>query len=190
VVAQFATELRPALSPERFEAYRPQNGSVVEMIVNYLYNLVLSEALYSPHCCLEITLRNTLNANLRHHLGTPTWYNQPGLLSGSYEAPLWRPRRAQLLKDCFQHIPRPLRQRGTIYYRHNRLRELRNRVMHHEPVWNRPTLLQDYRDIVEAITWINPRAAEALRLIDRFEDVYQNDRARIERTISARYGTA
>lgn len=226
---QFLNNIEPAISAERLLPYRNAAETDLEVVVSYLYNLAISEALYAPLCCLEISLRNSLNAALREHLGTPSWYNQPGLfmpnqvkdikkaksratptgslpgfqplpgkvvaelnfgfwtslLSGDYEASLWRPNRAKLLKSTFQHIPRPLRQRNTIYGRYNRLRELRNRIFHHESVWNRPTLAQDYQDIVETIGWISPQMKTALNVVDRFLNIHANGMKSIERDLKA-----
>lgn len=221
---QFLAGLEPAISRERLVPYRNASTTDLDVLVAYLHNLALSEALYAPLCCLEVSLRNSLSEALRVHLGTPTWYNQPGLfepnqtadirkakkratppqtpvgyqpspgkvvaelnfgfwtslLSGDYEASLWRPNKARLLKDTFRYIPRPLRQRNTIYGHYNRFRELRNRVFHHESIWNRPTLAQDHHDIVEAIGWVSPPMKEALAVVDRFENLYQNGRTGIE----------
>lgn len=64
-----------------------------------------------------------------------------------------------------------MRQRNTIYKQYNSLRGLRNRVFHHETIWNRATLDRDYQDLRKAINWISPEMAEACHLVDRFETV-------------------
>ena len=102
------------------------------------------------------------------------------LLSTPYDARFWRPQHARFLKASFPGIPRNQRQRPTIYKRYNQLRQLRNRVFHHETIWNRVTLSSDYRKLCEAIGWISPEMADACALVDRFDHVRQQGYAEIE----------
>ncbi len=57
--------------------------------------------------------------------------------------------------------------------RFNRIRRLRNRIYHYEPIWHWKDLPQQHQDIVEAIKWIEP---ELLALVDveKFPEVYFN----------------
>lgn len=96
--------------------------------------------------------------------------------------------RGRPLKTTFPYVPRRLRQRNTIYARYNRLRELRNRVFHHESIWNRPTLQQDHRDVRESIEWVSPAMNRALSLVDRFDVVYINGRMYIEDAMRLEFG--
>ena len=80
MVARFIADLEPTLSATRLQRYRTPNGCDLDAIVNYFWNIAIAESLY---CCLhavEIALRNTLHATLSQHFGTPTWYDQRGLL--------------------------------------------------------------------------------------------------------------
>lgn len=52
------------------------------------------------------------------------------------------------------------------------LRELRNRVAHHEPIYNRPNLLKEYQDIKLLLGWIDPVLPAQLDVICDFEQVY------------------
>ena len=225
MATQFVAKIDPWVSTDRLEAYRPAGGTDREMVVNYLYNLVLNEALYTPLSFLEITLRNSLHTSLSSFIGTTTWYDLPGnllpaqardvtkvkrritglgksitpgrivselnfgfwvsLLSGDYEAHIWRPDKASVLKASFPNIPRAKRQRGTVYGRYNRLRELRNRVFHHESIWNRPTLWQDYEAIYEAIDWISPEIVTASRMVDRYDHIFHYGMGEIEAMLTA-----
>lgn len=220
LATQLVESLYPCISRDRLEAHRPRGGTDLEMAVNYLYNAILSEALYTSLGFLEITLRNTLHTTLSNFYGGPNWYDRfdvleryqaedvarakrridgigkeviPGrvvselgfgfwvsLLSGPYDRRFWWPNSAQLLKAAFPHIPSRLRQRKTIYHRYNSLRALRNRVMHYEPIWNRPTLVDDHHHIYEVIGWISPDAVATARLIDRFPNIRANGRPQIE----------
>lgn len=88
-----------------------------------------------------------------------------------YEELVWHADKARLLKMVFPGIPRSLRTRQAIWDRIERIRRLRNRVFHYEPVWNRGDLGARHREIVEALSWISVELAEILALSDRFDQV-------------------
>ena len=90
------------------------------------------------------------------------------LFIGKYEQRLWR----RLLQPVFPHSPRRLRQRSGIHARLDRIRRLRNRVFHHEPIWHLPDLEQRHDEILETIGWLSPAMLAATRLLDRFDSVY------------------
>lgn len=223
MVAPLLTSIESAISHERLESYRPLGGDDLTMIVTYLHNTALCEALYPSLSFLEIALRNSLHLNLSALHGSPSWYSLPGvlerhdadevarvtrriakqgkavtsdrvvselnfgfwvaLLSTPYDARFWRSHKARYLKASFPHVPRNMRQRTIIYRRYNELRSFRNRVFHHETIWNRSTLTRDFGRIYEAIEWINPEMAFASRLLDRFPDVSTNGYAMIEKIL-------
>ncbi len=91
------------------------------------------------------------------------------LFNRRYESVLW----PQLLKEVVPIMPNNSRTRGNLSRRLNRIRRLRNRIFHHEPIWNRPNLVQRHDEILETIGWINPDMLEAVRLFDSFPEVYQ-----------------
>jgi hypothetical protein len=80
VVTQFLAEIEPSLSSIRLQRYQSTTGDDLETAVNYLWNVQLAEALYCSLGAVEIALRNALHQTLTQHFGTPTWYNQKGLL--------------------------------------------------------------------------------------------------------------
>lgn len=85
-----------------------------------------------------------------------------------YEQVLW----PKLLEPVFPHCPRDQRTRQIVYVRLDRIRRLRNRVFHHEPIWHLPDLPQQHRLILETIGWISPAMLAMTRLLDRFDSVY------------------
>lgn len=91
-----------------------------------------------------------------------------GLFRGDYEQALWN----RLLPAVFPHAPRRLRSRSGLYERLDRIRRLRNRVFHHEPIWHLQDLEQQHELILETIGWISPAMLELTRLLDRFDSVY------------------
>jgi hypothetical protein len=66
------------------------------------------------------------------------------------------------LDYAFQRRPRSVTTRAEVFHRFDRIRKLRNRVAHHEPVWDRD-YLADHEYILESLGWISPKLADALR---------------------------
>ncbi len=91
------------------------------------------------------------------------------LFNRRYENILW-PR---LLEDVFPFIPNRVRTRKRIFGRLNHIRKLRNRIFHYEPIWKWEELPQSHNGILEVIGWINPDMLEAVKLFDRFPEVYK-----------------
>ncbi len=82
-----------------------------------------------------------------------------GLLNAPYERRLWAPQTALgLLPGVFPFVPNRYRSRQPLFDRVNKVRFLRNRIAHHEPIWNwtRPSLDVQHREIIETIGWMNP----------------------------------
>ena len=75
------------LSPERLDAYRQDGAGPEITLARYLWNMALSEALYSPLQIAEISLRNTLHGCLTARFGTDAWYDAIPLL------PVWQQRQ-------------------------------------------------------------------------------------------------
>jgi hypothetical protein len=87
------------------------------------------------------------------------------LTARRYDAPLWIPH----LRKAF---PRKNLGRRTAFDRLSAIRLLRNSVAHHECILQR-NLAQDYRDIIEATTWICADTATWIRRTTRFEASYR-----------------
>jgi len=91
------------------------------------------------------------------------------LFNSRYEGILW----PGLLKAVFPAMPNRLRTRRSLSARLNGIRKLRNRVFHYEPIWKYPNLAQLHGEIWETIGWISPDMLAAVKLFDRFPEVYQ-----------------
>lgn len=76
-----------------------------------------------------------------------------------------------MAKQGFPFMKREDRSRATIFHRLDRLRELRNRVSHHEPIWDRP-LLNLHAEIIETLSWINQGVATAIDTLSELPDVF------------------
>jgi hypothetical protein len=97
-----------------------------------------------------------------------------GLFSAAYEShvptnPLLWPR---LVTPIFPYAPRSLRTRRKLAGRLNDLRHLRNRVFHHEPLWNNRQLLQRHQELLDVLHWINPDLFDTMIVFDRFPTLY------------------
>lgn len=61
---------------------------------------------------------------------------------------------------------------ADIRARLNKIRELRNRVFHYEPVWHWDDLVQQHREILETIGWVSSDMRTYASNMDRFSAVY------------------
>ena len=80
--ANFSDQLRRAISHERLDAYRQRGSSNddAELFAHYAWNMALSESLYTPLQCLEVSLRNGLHDTATTYFKTDTWFDLPGAL--------------------------------------------------------------------------------------------------------------
>lgn len=83
---------------------------------------------------------------------------------------LWpRLMRTQLLHSS---SPRSMRSRKELSPLLNRIRLLRNRVFHHEPIWHWSNLLQQHAVALDLIGWFSPALRATIEPDDRFPRVY------------------
>ena len=107
------------------------------------------------------------------------------LFNRRYEGILW----PQLLGDVFPHIPRKIRTRKILSSKLNKFRRLRNRISHHEPIWNVANLPDTHREILEVIGWISPEMQSLVELIDRFPEVHARGVSGYENLIQSSVGS-
>ena len=93
------------------------------------------------------------------------------LFYNEYERKLWR----QIIGDVFPNAPRRQRQRRLISPRVEKVRDLRNRISHHEPIWHWSDLENRHQEMLETIEWINTPLRELVEICDRFDEVYSMD---------------
>lgn len=103
-----------------------------------------------------------------------------GLLNRPFEKSLWQVNGWQLIATVFPAAPRKQRNRQGLWNQIDHIRILRNRVMHYEPVWNRPHLETDHGLILDTLGWISPDMKSAIAMSDRFPRVYGQGRNRIQ----------
>jgi hypothetical protein len=76
---------------------------------------------------------------------------------------------AQLLDPS---SPRSIRSRKQLSPLLNRMRLLRNRVFHHEPIWHWSNLVQQHAVAIDLIGWFNPALRATIEPGDRFPAVH------------------
>lgn len=105
------------------------------------------------------------------------------MFNSPFERGLWRPNQSALVGQVFPQAPRRQRNRQSVWNRIDRIRILRNRVMHYEPIWYRTRLNDDHSAILEALWWISPDMHDTIAMCDRFPLVHGGGRADIEHRI-------
>jgi hypothetical protein len=73
---------------------------------------------------------------------------------------LW-PRALNL---SFRHRPATVTTRGEIHRQFDRIRRFRNRVAHHEPIWDRD-YPGEHEHILESLRWMSPKLADTVRQV-------------------------
>jgi len=100
-----------------------------------------------------------------------------GVLNRPYHATLWPAAQPRRLLEAFPHLPVRYQSPTPVFRRCNELRQLRNRVAHAEPVFDRSALAQEHQDLIEAIGWISPPLRDIVVLGDRFLPIYHGGQA-------------
>lgn len=81
-------------------------------------------------------------------------------------------------KDFLPYLPKNLRTTDTISKQFTSVNKLRNKIFHHNPIWNHHSpiwkcgLEGEWDKILEAIEWISPMLYEHTKHISRFPDIH------------------
>lgn len=116
----------------------------------------------------------------RDKIGLPAGYGAGKIVAelefGFWTALLHRRYRPSLvpvlMKDAFRGVERGSRTREFLSEAFNRIRMLRNRIFHHEPIWHFRDLQDQYALVLQLILWISPALFRVAMLTDRFPSVY------------------
>ncbi len=100
-------------------------------------------------------------------LGRGGWAALPETGKKSYDMTLWRPA-------LHKSFPHSRRNRADTHRPLDYLRTFRNRIAHHEPIFNRH-LQQDYRSILEVAGWICPKTRDWIAHHSRVEELLARD---------------
>lgn len=130
-----------------------------------------------PTMLMESEHRKVLNAKER--LGTDPSRRTEGRLIAKLDFGFWvalcrdsyadtrstGPRLwPRALDHAFQKRPSSVTTRSEVYHRFDRIRKFRNRVAHHEPIWDHD-YLANHEYILESLGWMSPKLADALRQV-------------------------
>lgn len=91
-----------------------------------------------------------------------------GLLETKYELKLWR---TKIIYLAFPYLDQAHRTRKNISRVFYKIKHLRNRVFHHEPIWHWQDLMIQHDLILEAISWMDPQILSLVEP-DRFKTIY------------------
>ena len=123
-----------------------------------------------------------------------------GIMHRPFTIPLWPPvpsaAQPGILRAAFPYAPVSYRSRAPLFHRFDRLRLLHHRAFRYEPVWDwrlpavgwqAPVvdLNRQHAEVVEALRWIEPLAADAVLLLDQFPAVWGRGRGYYRRGLGS-----
>ena len=88
-------------------------------------------------------------------------------------------------QKIFAHAPRQNRSRKALSPLLNRVRHLRNRAFHHEPIWHWSDLAQQHALVVDLLSWMSPELRATVSAIDRFPRVHRAGVAALRAQVTA-----
>jgi abortive infection bacteriophage resistance protein len=89
-----------------------------------------------------------------------------------YDPVLWQKKHA--ITDIFNNMPRKNRTRRNIEQSLFLIKNLRNRIAHHEPIWNmKPSVVSIHAECHLLIGAMSPTALDTLKTIDRFPEIWR-----------------
>jgi len=86
----------------------------------------------------------------------------------------------KLLKPTFPFLPKGQRTRAFLSRELNRVRFLRNRIFHYEPIWHWRDLSDQHDSLIHLTNSLSPSASKYLCMFDQFQAVYSDGRAEVE----------
>ena len=98
------------------------------------------------------------------------------LFTSHYEF-LWREKN--LLRVAFPNMPRYKLKRKNISIELNKIRGLRNRIFHYEPIWHWSDLPEHHKRISSVIQWMNNETYNLLKSVDTFPIIFKTVRSKI-----------
>jgi Abi-like protein len=90
----------------------------------------------------------------------------------------------KLLKPTFPYLSKSQRTRTYLSRELNRIRFLRNRIFHHEPIWHWKDLTDQHASIINMTKGLSPAASKYLDIFDQFLSIYFAGKVQIEAKLS------
>jgi hypothetical protein len=94
-----------------------------------------------------------------------------GFWTGVFNQLYERPLSVHIIKQVFPQMPRHERTPAQVQTRLDNIRKLRNRVFHHEPIWQRP-LPAEQHEILTVLSYISPVLYHHAGMTSRFSAVW------------------
>jgi hypothetical protein len=91
-------------------------------------------------------------------------------------------------QKIFAHAPRQKRSRKALSPLLNRVRHLRNRAFHHEPIWHWGDLTEQHALVVDLLGWMSPELRATVSAVDRFPRVHREGEAALRARVRALRG--
>jgi hypothetical protein len=88
-------------------------------------------------------------------------------------------------QKIFAHAPRHARSRKALSPLLNRVRHLRNRAFHHEPIWHWSDLTEQHALALELLGWMSPDLRATVTAVDRFPRVHREGVGAFRRRVGA-----
>lgn len=95
----------------------------------------------------------------------------------------------KLLKPTFPGLSRIQRTRTYLSRELNRIRFLRNRIFHHEPIWHWKDLSNQHISLINLTSGLSPSASQYLNIFDQFQSVYADGKEQIKTKLNQRLKT-
>ncbi len=86
----------------------------------------------------------------------------------------------KLLKPAFPFLPKGQKTRSYLSRELNRVRLLRNRVFHYEPIWHWRDLSNQHKSILNLISGLSTAAEKYLNIFDQFQEIHSNGKSKIK----------
>jgi hypothetical protein len=88
-------------------------------------------------------------------------------------------------QKIFTHAPRHGRSRKALSPLLNRVRHLRNRAFHHEPIWHWSDLTEHHALALDLLGWMSPDLRATVMAVDRFPRVHREGVGAFRRRVGA-----
>ncbi|WP_419850515.1 hypothetical protein [Candidatus Poriferisocius sp.] len=207
--SQSLESLSSVISVERFGTYlRHASGDRRRAMRLYARNVALGGAFHGPLQTLEVVLRNAVHDTLAARFND-RWFEDASLLEenevrsvvrateklempwtagqvvaelnfGFWVALFARRYEERLWRTELHLLFAPKQNRKELHNQLNRLRTLRNRIAHHEPIFQRD-LATDYKKILWILDMLSPEAAKWTDHHSRVYEVLDTNPSRITR---------
>lgn len=111
--------------------------------------------------------KNWHRSQLVAELSFGFWVN---LFKSDYHILVWH-QKQKPMKDVFRQDPKisPKQAYRTL----DQIRTLRNRIAHHEPIWNKASLYEDYQSILSLLSALDGSLKDMAGKLDRFPEVWK-----------------